>query len=369
MARPAFQARDMVSNLPGQWSSGAKQTGENTVGLGIRENHAKGGKWDQEASDWKRPKFDLMGKMQEWAKSKGSSINPQKYFYIEHLVDMEGYPLEVRNTKVNQTEHLNLRLLSIAEERKFWKAFFYYVQQYEFEDQSNVAPMSVNRTIVIEHSLRMSGIAAPKILSDFENHGLDDGMLSCVSAKQENIYSGCNFDNDMMNVLTGVAAGKILTSRGAGAEQVKSFISNVTSLKRIRISFVNDFEEQSESIICDFDDIPNFEAILEKLDLPGGRDEYYFDVRNFYSTPGKIVCVVCLSMSDFQGIVLFYKFVQHKAAWASYCCVQWRVLKRGKKTKKKKNRFSVTLPTKTSFWTISSQVRRSFTFLLELHCR
>eukprot|EP01060_Flectonema_neradi_P022861 TRINITY_DN3108_c0_g1_i2.p1 TRINITY_DN3108_c0_g1~~TRINITY_DN3108_c0_g1_i2.p1 ORF type:complete len:341 (+),score=40.98 TRINITY_DN3108_c0_g1_i2:99-1121(+) len=284
-----FALKGMYSSLPKEWNSGAKQTSPDSIGLGIRENHAKGKKWDKEPSEAMRPKFDLMGKLQEWGSSKASVLNPKSYFYLEYLIDMEGYPLEVRNTHVSPVEHLNLRLLSLAEERKFWKAFYYYVSQYEFEDQSNVAPMSVNRTLVIEHALRMAGIAAPKILADFKNHGLDDGMLAAISLNPEVQYTGCAFDPDMINVLTGGSAGKILTDRGARPEQVKAFLGQVSALKLIRISFVNDLLEQSEPILCNFDEIPTFESILEKLDLPGGRDEYFFDVRDFYTTPGKMV--------------------------------------------------------------------------------
>ena len=280
-----------VSKLPANdWTDGMQMRANDVAGQINVENIARGRRYEYTEHHHDRPLFDLMGKMQAWGKEKETLSNPDTYFYLDFLVDMEGYPEEMLHVgDISKAEHLALRLISIAEERKFWKTYLYYVNQYEFENSSNVEnALVVSRTECVEYALRQSGIASPAFLNAFLSHGLDDGMLAGVTPNGE--FKTTTFNDDVLNLLDGASVYGLLEGFGVTQDQVILFLNSLTSLKQIPVKLLDKegvtvLEEKTLS----FDEIPTLESISEAFGLEGGHDKYYYDVRNFFSTPGRMV--------------------------------------------------------------------------------
>eukprot|EP01061_Rhynchopus_euleeides_P045824 TRINITY_DN8420_c1_g1_i1.p1 TRINITY_DN8420_c1_g1~~TRINITY_DN8420_c1_g1_i1.p1 ORF type:complete len:351 (+),score=66.02 TRINITY_DN8420_c1_g1_i1:172-1224(+) len=271
------------------WGAGARMRANSIAGNPQRENVARGRRSDPDDLGLSRPKFDLMGKLQEWAKAKDAHKNMDKYFYLEFLVDMEGFPEEMRDVRdLTQQEHLNLRLLSLAEERKFWKTYLFYVEQYEWENTNNITNAVVpSQTACIEHALRMARIASPAFLKEFLSNGLDDQMLAGLSPSCH--YRGCNFPNDFLNLLDGAAVYQMLKSYGITEDQVILFLQSLASLKTIPVKVLDKDDNVVESKTLHFDEIPTLPSISEAFGLEGGHSRWFYDVRGFFSTPGRML--------------------------------------------------------------------------------
>eukprot|EP00659_Diplonema_papillatum_P011005 gene11005-16922_t len=261
------------------------------IGFGIRENLSLGRRWDHDPSGGGRPKFDLMGKLQAWAEENACARDPNSYFYTTYLVDMEGYPQEVRfAVSPTQQEHLHLRLLSLAEERKFWKSFYFYVEQYEFEDNTNVQAMIPGRTDCIEHALRMSDIGSPAVFKSFRDYGIDDHMLAGLSL--ECTYDQCKFPDDILNVLDGNSVYEMLKQHqftAATPKQVHAFLLNLLKLKMIPVQVRDEVGSVVAQQVFTYEQIPTLNSIPENFGLEGGTDKWFIDIRNFFSTPGHMI--------------------------------------------------------------------------------
>eukprot|EP00754_Rhynchopus_humris_P042057 Rhum_TRINITY_DN25644_c0_g1::Rhum_TRINITY_DN25644_c0_g1_i1::g.182460::m.182460 len=270
------------------WEYGAMMRANNWAGQLKRENLARGKNYDMDPAGKDRPMFDLMGKLQAWGKEKECLRNPDNYFYLDFLIDLEGYPEEVRQPEaLTRMEHMSLRLLSLAEERKFWKSYLFYVDQYEFENGRNIEPYSVARTECIEYSLRQAGIASPKYLKEFLSHGLDDHLLAGVSKDAE--YKTTNFTDDMLNILDGAAVFEMLRDYGLDTEQIYAFVQALTMLKAFPVKVLDIHGTVIDERVIQVDEAPTLPLLSEAFGLEGGHDEWYYDVRNFYSTPGRML--------------------------------------------------------------------------------
>eukprot|EP01064_Diplonema_japonicum_P033604 TRINITY_DN6679_c5_g1_i1.p1 TRINITY_DN6679_c5_g1~~TRINITY_DN6679_c5_g1_i1.p1 ORF type:complete len:364 (+),score=46.69 TRINITY_DN6679_c5_g1_i1:61-1092(+) len=273
------------------WTPGARSVAPGVQGMGFRENMARGRKRDNDnlGNDPRRPLFDLMGKLQEWAQEKQMTGAKGRYFYLDFLVDMEGYPKDLNSLgPLSRIEHLNLTLLSLAEERKFWKAFYFFVQQYEYENEQNVVPLDYLKNDLLIYALRCSGLASPKIASGVADHGIDDSLLAGISLKAE--YESTNFPDDLLNMLDGNFLHQLFVNHlDAPPEKVNEFIQALQNLKTVPVEIVDEYENVLDKHHLTFDEIPDLQAILAAFGIDEPASSWYFDVRGFYSTPGKMI--------------------------------------------------------------------------------
>lgn len=249
----------------------------------------RGRKWMQEEQEHDRPRFDFMGKLMEWAQSKDHNRH-DGYFYLDYLVDMEGFPEEMRERlHLTPQEHLNLKLVSISEERRFWRAFFFYQEQYEFENKNPVPVTDLSQTSNLEHCLRRAGIAQPSVFGAFREMLVDDNTLLCVDAQCR--YKDTQLVGEVVSFLTGRAIVDLLTSPQHAAPQhcAPLFLQELDALRRFPVEVHDRRQEVMSSGVVGFRDAPTLAHLLVHLGLQGTAHEWYVDVRDFYSTPGHMV--------------------------------------------------------------------------------
>jgi len=163
-------------------------------------------------------------------------------------------------------------------------------------------------TEILEHCLRMSGIGSPGVLAQFREFLFDDTTLISITPK-------CNYDDTQISpefkaFLTGRTLNELLGPLELERSCVPELMGQIDALRRFPVE-VRDLEQ--EEVLCKvvgFHDVPTLEHLLEHLELPGGVDAWYIDVRDFYSTPGHMM----FNDYDYHNFMLDW-WLQGKWRW------------------------------------------------------
>lgn len=276
---------------------GPKAEGGGMFGMGIRENFMRGREWMSEESEHDRPKFDFMGKLMEWAQSKDVKQTSRLgkghgYFMLDFLVDMEGYPEEMREglEEIEPEEHLMLRLASMSEERRFWKSFFFYQEQYEFENKMPTGVLDISQTHILEYCLRKAGVASPFAFQAFRESLFDDNSIIFVDHKCK--YERTNLPEDVKNNFTGRSLG-FAFGDSVPRSGIHALTREIAKLRRFPVEVRDLNQEVTWSGVVSYRDGPTLELLLRYLQLEGSYEgeaaHWFIDVRDFYSTPGHMI--------------------------------------------------------------------------------
>eukprot|EP01063_Lacrimia_lanifica_P001089 TRINITY_DN10515_c0_g1_i1.p1 TRINITY_DN10515_c0_g1~~TRINITY_DN10515_c0_g1_i1.p1 ORF type:complete len:347 (+),score=104.21 TRINITY_DN10515_c0_g1_i1:99-1139(+) len=275
------------------YKQGFYEDANGMINVGPRENVARGRYVDRsEEAAAKRPDFDFMGRLQEWAREKACAHDELNYWYLDYLTDMEGYPRDIHDFKVPLTEqeHLNLRLWSHAEERKFWKCYYYYHSMYEFETEDNMDVYQPGKYDCLEYGMRAAGLGSPALFKAIQSSGIDDHTMIGLSLTQS--YSNTNFNDDILNMLDGHVLYEVIQRAGfqdVTREHVRSILLHVLTLKIIPVEVLDLAGNVVSRKEFTYEEIPTLQHIPEAFGLEGGTTGWFIDVRNFYSTPGRMV--------------------------------------------------------------------------------
>eukprot|EP01065_Artemidia_motanka_P027736 TRINITY_DN32939_c0_g1_i1.p1 TRINITY_DN32939_c0_g1~~TRINITY_DN32939_c0_g1_i1.p1 ORF type:complete len:384 (+),score=59.26 TRINITY_DN32939_c0_g1_i1:51-1154(+) len=268
------------------WKPGLHNLGSHK-GSPIRENWARGREWMLEEQEVDRPQFDFMGKLMEWGQQKDTRRN-QRYFYLDYLIDLEGYPEEMREqVKVQPEEDMFLRLLSANEERRFWKCFHFFQEQYEFENKMPVEPTHIAKTDVLEYCLRHSGLGSPAVFATLQEVGLDDFVVLALGRGLP--FDGVKLTDDLRALFSGSMLVHVMEELELPDSGIALFAQHAESLMRFHVEVQDRVRDTVSTHVVRFRDAPHLKDIARAVGLEGGLDEWFVDVQGFYSTPGHMI--------------------------------------------------------------------------------